>query len=50
MKLYFFLFSMFLNIQTFAWDITVNPVNDNPMIWLKNTTAINQSNVYFSMV
>lgn len=48
MKLYFFLLSIFLNIQSFAWDVTINPVNDNQMIWLKNTTAINQSNVYLA--
>jgi len=48
MKRFLLLFCMFLNIQTFAWDVTINPVNGNQMIWLKNTTAINQSNMYLA--
>lgn len=42
------LLGTFFNYQVVAWDITINPVNDNQMIWLKNTTAINQSNVYLA--
>jgi len=42
------LLGIFFNYQAIAWDVTINPVNDNQMIWLKNTTAINQSNVYLA--
>lgn len=42
------LLGIFFNYQAIAWDVTINPVNDNQMIWLKNTAAINQSNVYLA--
>jgi len=42
------LLGILFHYQATAWDITINPVNDNPMIWLKNTIVINQSNVYLA--
>jgi hypothetical protein len=47
-RFFLILLGIFFNYQALAWDVTINPVNDNQMIWLKNTTAINQSNVYLA--
>ncbi|MEY3219613.1 MAG: hypothetical protein RIT27_970 [Pseudomonadota bacterium] len=47
-RLLFLLWISLWNYQVFAWDITLNPVENTQMIWLKNTKAISQANVYLA--